>query len=575
MFAGFVLALISALHAQTASIRPSQLRTEYRVNPLGIDVAEPRLTWQLTAVNSKARDLKQTAYRIVAAGDKGEMWDTGKVESDQSIQVVYKGKPPPDGARVNWRVQVWDRDGRVSPWSEPASWSMGLSKWDAEWIGYDESGLIKNPESAYWELIKAHWIWFPSGNKGTLSKTFQVPTDTKIKNSVCIIGADNTYELTINGVKTAMGGSARMPDVLDVTAQIRPGENVLSVDASDSRPKDQGGLIVALRIKFMAGPPMFVYSNKDWKDAKYLGPYGMLPWGEAGFNNERTLPARMLRREFTAEKQVKRAMAYVSGLGLFEMYLNGVKVGDRVLSPGSTDYTRHVFYVTHDVTKQIHRGVNAAGLILGNGRYFAPRLNIPEPMVSFGFPKARAQIEIEYTDGTTSRVITNQEWALTRDGPIRANNEFDGEEYDARKEMDGWASPGFDDYHWEASRKVTPPSGKLVAQMAEPIRVVETLKPVKVTQRAPGVWVYDMGQNIGGWCRVRVAGPRGARITLRHAEILEAERSARATDLYILKGGGPESYEPRFTYHGFRYVEVRGVKPLALEGRVLTSLETK
>lgn len=575
MFAGLLLVLFAALHAQTASIRPSQPRTENRANPIGIDAAEPRLSWQLTDVNPKALGLKQTAYRIVATSDKGEMWDTGKVESDQSSQVVYKGKPVPDGARVNWRVQVWDRDGRVSPWSEPASWSMGISKWEAEWIGYDEAGLLKNPDSAYWDLVKSHWIWVPSGNKGTLSKTFQVPTDIKIKNSTCIVGAETSYELTINGVKTAKGGSAQMPDVLDVTGQIRSGENVLSVDASDSRPEGKGGLIVALRIDFTSGPPMFIYSNKDWKGAKYLGPYGMPPWGEAGFNNERTLPARMLRREFTAEKQVKRAMAYVSGLGLFEMYLNGVKVGDQVLSPGSTDYTRHVFYVTHDVTKRIHRGVNAAGLILGNGRYYAPRMDIPAPMRSFGYPKTRAQIEIEYADGTTSRVITNQEWALTRDGPIRANNEFDGEEYDARKEMAGWANPGFDDYHWEASRKVMPPSGKLVAQMEEPIRVVETIKPVKVTQRAPGVWIYDMGQSMAGWCRVRVAGPRGARLTLRHDETLKAERSARATDLYILKGGGQESYEPRFTYRGFRYVEVRGVKPLALEGRVLTSLETK
>ena len=577
MLASYFLLLIYTLHAQTAAIRPAQLRTEYRANPIGIDVSQPRLSWQLAAVNPKARDLKQTAYRIVVNSDKGEMWDTGKVESDQSIHLVYKGKPLADGARVNWKVQVWDQGGRISPWSETASWSTGISQWEAQWIGYDEGDFPKNPESAYWDLLKAHWIWFQSGNKGTLSRSFQVPKDRKIKSATCIIGADNSYALSINGVKMAKGGSPLMPDVLDVTAQIHAGENVLSVDASYPRPKGQGGLIASLRIEFIGGPPMFVYSNKDWKDSKDLGVYGIQPWGEAGFINERALPARMLRREFTAAKRVKRATAYVSGLGLFEMYLNGVKVGDHVLSPGLTDYSKRVFYVSHDVTKQIQQGVNVIGLILGNGRYYAPRMAIPVPMRSFGYPKVRAQVEIEYADGTTSRVITNGQWAITRDGPIRANNEFDGEEYDSRKEMTGWANAGFKANQWEAARPTEAPAGMLVAQMAEPLRVTETLKPVKVTERAPGIWIYDLGQNMVGWCRVRVAGPRGTRLTLRHAETLKADgslyvdnlRSARATDLYILKGGAPEAYEPRFTYHGFRYVEVRGAKPIVLEGRVV------
>ncbi len=577
MIIGCFFALLSTLHAQTAAIRPAQLRTEYRVNPIGIDVAEPRLSWQSTSTNPKARDLKQTAYRILVTGDKGEMWDTAKVESDQSIQVVYKGKPLADGARVNWKVQVWDQSGRVSPWSEIASWSMGLTKWEAEWIGYDEELFYKNPESPYWDLVKSHWIWFPSANKGTLSATFQVPQDRKIKGATCIIGADNSYALTINGVKVGKGGSPLMPDVLDVTAQIRSGENSISVDASYARPKGQGGLISALRIEFTSGPPMFVYSNKDWKGSKDLGVYGIQPWGEPGFNNERALPARMLRREFTAAKRIRRATAYLSGLGLSEMYLNGVKVGDQVLSPGLTDYSKRVFYVTYDVTRQINQGANAIGLILGNGRYYAPRMAIPVPMRSFGYPKARAQIEIEYADGTTSRVVTDKNWKITRNGPIRANNEFDGEEYDARKELAGWANPGFDASLWETARSTEAPAGMLVAQMAEPIRVTETLKPVKVTERAPGVWIYDLGQNMVGWCRVRVAGPKGTRLTLRHAETLKPDgslyvdnlRSARATDLYILKGGGEESYEPRFTYHGFRYVEARGAKPIVLEGRVV------
>jgi len=577
MFIGLVLILTASLHAQTAALRPAQLRTEYRVNPVGIDVAEPRLSWLSKAVNPKAKDLKQTAYRIVVTGAQGELWDTGKVESGGSIHIAYKGKPLGDGERASWKVQVWDQAGRVSPWSEAASWSMGLTKWDAQWIGLDEEGLPKNPESPYWDLVKAHWIWFPAGNSGTMSTSFDVPKDRKIKSATCITGVDNSYVLTINGANVAKGSSPLMPDVLDVTAHVKTRSNQISVEASYPRPRGQGGLITVLRIEFTAGPPMFVYSNKDWKNSKDLGAYGIMPWGEAGFINERALAARMLRREFQAAKRVKRAMAYVSGLGLSELYLNGEKVSDEVLSPGLTDYAKRVFYVSHDVTKLIHQGPNAVGLWLGNGRYYAPRLAIPVPMRSFGYPKARLQLEIEYADGSRSRVVTDAQWKITRDGPIRANNEFDGEEYDARKEMAGWAAPGFDAAKWESARVVEGPAGMAVAQMAEPLRVTETLKPVKVTERAPGVWIYDMGQNMVGWCRLRVAGPKGTRLTLRHAETLKADgalyrdnlRSARAADLYILKGGGEESYAPRFTYHGFRYVEVRGPKPLLLEGRVV------
>ncbi|HWR50043.1 MAG TPA: glycoside hydrolase family 78 protein [Bryobacteraceae bacterium] len=278
---------------------------------------------------------------------------------------------------------------------------------------------------------------------------------------------------------------------------------------------------------------------------------------------------------------MRRATAYVSGLGLFEMYLNGAKVGDHVLSPGLTEYDKRVFYVTFDVTGQIAAGRNAVGLWLGNGRYHAPRDYVPIRMRTFGRPKAIAQIEIEYEDGSTARVVTDDTWKLTTRGPIRANNEFDGEEHDARLDMPGWARAGFDDSAWETARPVTAPAGTLVAQMAEPLRVTETLKPLKITQPKPGVYVFDMGQNMVGWCRLHVTGPKGAQVQLRHAETLRPDgtlyvanlRSARAADTYTLAGSGAESWEPRFTYHGFRYVEVTGYpgEPdlTTLEGRVV------
>jgi alpha-L-rhamnosidase len=268
-------------------------------------------------------------------------------------------------------------------------------------------------------------------------------------------------------------------------------------------------------------------------------------------------------------------------LGLSELYLNGQKVGADVLSPGLTDYDKRVLYVTHDVTALVRSGHNALGVILGNGRFYAPRDKVPTLTRSFGFPKLRLQLEVEYTDGTQDVIVSDASWKVTTDGPIRANNEYDGEEYDARREMPGWAKAGFDDSAWGPAQLVSAPGGKLAAQMIEPIRVTGTLQPVALTEPQPGVFIYDLGQNMVGWCRLQVRGPAGAKISLRYAETLQPDgtlyvanlRSAKVTDTYTLKGSGLEVYEPRFTYHGFRYVEVTGFpgrpKLASLEGRIV------
>ena len=177
---------------------------------------------------------------------------------------------------------------------------------------------------------------------------------------------------------------------------------------------------------------------------------GALEWAIVPRRRQRRLPARMLRREFSIEKKVCRATAYVSGLGLFELYLNGRKVSDHVLSPGLTDYDKRVLYVTFDVTPQLQKGGNAVGVILGNGRFYALRASVPTAMRTFGYPKLLLQMDIEYDDGSVARIVSDKSWNLTTSGPIRANNEYDGEEYDARKEMEGWDRAGFDDSAWQA-----------------------------------------------------------------------------------------------------------------------------
>jgi alpha-L-rhamnosidase len=481
---GFLLVpLLFGFHHPALGIEVERLRCEDLTQAEGIDATRPRLSWVVRSGKRSARGERQSNYQVLVAStpkelaaDEGDLWDTGRVASEQSTQLRYEGKPLASGQECFWKVRAWDAEGKPGPWSEPARWSMGLlaaGDWHARWIGWD--GVESNSP----------------------------PTNTP--------------------------GAAASPE-------------------------------------------------------------------------DRRLPARWLRKEFNVDKKVRRATVYYSGLGLSELCLNGKKVGDEVLSPGLTEYPRRVFYVTHEVGPQLRRGANALGVVLGNGRYFAPRSDIPTKTRSFGFPKLLLEMRIEYEDGSTATVVSDGAWKLTTAGPIRANNEYDGEEYDARLELGAWSQPGYDDSRWQPAQLVSSGAGapaqmkvgadvaavgslltcaNLSAQMIEPIRVTQTLKPVAITQPAPGTYIFDMGQNMVGWCRLRVSGPRGATVSLRHAERLKPDgtlyvdnlRSAKATDTYILKGRGKEVYEPRFTYHGFRYVEVTGYpgKPAlsALQGRVV------
>ncbi|PYT31517.1 MAG: hypothetical protein DMG57_04900, partial [Acidobacteria bacterium] len=617
--------LIAPLQAQASSIRPVDLRCEYLSNPLGIDVARPRLSWVLESAGSADRGLKQSAYRILVASSEealraatGDLWDSGKVASDQSTQVVYGGKMLGSGRRAVWKLEVWDQAGESSGWSGPAVWSMGLLKpedWKARWIGLEQTELYKRPASPYHNLANARWIWLPAGDPASSASAgdrfFRAALDLSagrhIVKSVCVMGADHEFELFVNGVHAGKGNFVYAPEIIDVTSKLKSGKNVIAVRARNGEDGKPAGLIAAIRVEFTKGQPVSFVTSGEWKSAetaaagweqpgfddsgwsraKDIGAVGMKPWGEVGFIEERALPARVLRREFEVAAKPKHATAYVSGLGLFELQVNGSKIGDEVLSPGLTDYDKHVQYLAFDVTPQLSAGRNAVGLILGNGRYHAPRATAAIATRTFGQPRAILQLEIEYADGSTTQIASDDSWKLSTHGPILSNNEYDGEEYDARMEFENWSRPGFNDSEWQAAQIVRAPSGMMAARMAEPMRVVETLHPVSVRQLRPGVFIFDMGQNMVGWCRLTVSGPKGTAVTLRHAETLQENgelyvenlRSAQATDIFTLKGNGKEIWEPRFTYHGFRYVEVAGYPgepPItAIEGRVVQDAMTQ
>jgi alpha-L-rhamnosidase len=592
----FLLLLLLATTASAQTIRVNHLKCEYRIDPLGIDVAAPRLQWQLTPRDSSIRAIRQTAYEIQAASDqtqllagKADLWDTGKVTSDQSIQVVYAGKPLTSRTAVWWRVKIWDQDGNPSEWSDQSLWTMGLlSKpdWSAQWIGKDETDELKRPDSPYWNIEKANWIQSATQD---YQKTIEVPAEKQLASAILVIGSEQTYELRINGIHADRGNRAWMADVEQIAPWLHAGTNTLQIHLTPSAPTltlPGGGknmIVAAIKLTFTDNGTQLITTDATW-NATVLGPYhtpGIANYDEIGFHQEHYLPARYLRKEFDVDRIVKRAKVYVSGLGLFELHLNGKKVSDDVLSPALSQYNKRVFYKTYDVTDQLQLGSNTVGVILGNGRFWGPRPQKPSGAVSFGYPKLLLQLEVEYEDGTTSRVISDGSWKLTTAGPLTANNEYDGEEYDATKEMDGWDRSGFPDRAWQIAALVAAPEGILAAQMSEPMRVMQNIRPVAITQPFPGIYVFDMGQNFVGWCRLHAQGASGHRITLRYSERLDDKgfisvdnlRAAKSTDDYICAAGPTHAWEPRFTYHGFRYVQVEGLTnpptPELLDGRVV------
>jgi alpha-L-rhamnosidase len=295
-------------------------------------------------------------------------------------------------------------------------------------------------------------------------------------------------------------------------------------------------------------------------------------------------PCPHLRRRFVLDAPVRRAVLYATARGLVELHLNGTRVGDSVLAPGWTDYRRRIEYAAHDVTRLVREGENALGAILGDGWYagyvgFDPKRR----GAHYGSrPELVCELHVEHGDATTTVVASDGDWRAAT-GPLLGSDLLMGEHYDARLELGGWTQPGFDDTAW--TRVACRPRDRtaLVPERAQPIRVTADVPAVSVTERAPGVHVFDLGQNFAGWARLRTRGEPGDRIRLRFAEALDAGGDlhvanlgrARAQETYVLRGGGVEEYEPRFTFHGFRYVEATGLRgPVtteAITGRVVHS----
>ncbi len=573
---------------------PVQLRCEYLNNPLGIEATSPRLSWIIT---SDQRGQKQTAYQLLVASsesllkqNKGDLWDAGKVLSDQSVLVAYHGIPLTSGQQCFWKVRVWGMDQKPSAWSEPALWTMGLLKpeeWEAaKWIGEEKRAPGYNSEGY-------QWIWYPEGHPSQVApsgtryfrRKFSVQAGKQITAATCNLTCDNGFTLFVNGVQAGQGTNWSQPPKLNIKEYLVSGVNTLAIAATNE--SSAAGLTGKLTVQFDDHTSLVVALDQSWKtfnqeianwksngfddsawpEAMVMGPMGMAPWGgvrwDEGGRTWVLPPSPYLRKGFTATKPIRRATIYATALGAYELHLNGARVGQDYFNPGWQEFRKRVYYHTYDVTRMLRQGDNVIGAILSDGWYSG---YIWAGRDTYGtVPKLCVQLRLEYTDGTRETIATDETWKLSY-GPIREGDVQQGETYDARLEMPGWDSAAFNDSTWQPVTVSVVTNLVLGVSPCAPVRKQQEIKPVKLTEPRPGVYVFDLGQNIAGWVRLKAKGVRGTRIVLRISGWLNPDgtiytdylREARAVDTYYLKGGGEEVWEPSTTYHGFQYVEVTG-----------------
>lgn len=584
--------------AQTASapISIGLMRCEYAVNPVGIDTRSPRLGWVLEAAG---RARTQSAFQIQAArsigdlqGGKDLLWDSGKVRSDRSQSVPYQGAPLVSGDSVSWRVRAWDEKDQPTDWSQPAFFTLAkldAADWKAGWIGRPE---LEGPP--LWEdytlaldleTDSGGGILFRARDEGTFycwDLSLSHPGGPQLEPKIVRAGREIALPPVKLERESAGSGRHRLeievrgPRILtrwDGRQVDERSDEAMKAGTIGFRAMGSGKLVIhAVEVTGKDGKTLLreSFGLPDKAFPRGLVVNGALEVQEAGhcprvLLHRPALPedCARLRKEFTLpDKPVRRATASVCGLGFNELYLNGKKSDSRVLASANTPYDKRLIFDTMEVGELLRPGANAVGLWLAPG--------YAEDTSKWGWrwtksQRALLQLDIEFEDGTRQSVVSDGSWKLGT-SPLTVAHLYHGEEFDARLENRGWALPGFEARGWGPVTVLSAPGVALEPNPAPPIRVMREIRPVAVTEPRPGVFVFDMGQNFAGWVRVSAEGPTGTRIALRHAELVrqdgvidpETNRNARNTDVWILAGTGPESYEPRFTYHGFRYVEITG-----------------
>lgn len=574
------------------------LRCEHEDEPLDLETRAPRFSWKLAAVDPARRGLVQGAYRVLVASsvdelaeERGDLWDSGRVASRDTLDVAYAGRALESFEHAVWKVQVFDGEGVASAWSALARFGMGAlepSDWRAQWIGLDAAA---GPEKPAPDLKGAEWIRAPLGERMLwVRRRFEVASEAELKAGLVLAVADD-FELYLNGAlvlkDTHAQGTQLKAQILKITKALVPGTNVLA-----ARVRSSGPTPAALALKLVLRPGTAreeqLLSDARWRAAPQ--PLSGLGWEQTGFDDsawqpcallsasdedalgpidlpEISLPPpRTLRGEFQCARAPVRATLFASALGAYVLELNGARVGEDCFAPGWTDYTKRIPYRAYDVTALVHAGANALGAELADG-WYAGYLGKRGQRDHYGSrPRFLAQLVLEDAHGARTILGTDSSWRATRAGPRREADLYMGESYDARAELGPWSSPGFDASAWSAVDVGPAPAARLVSHSGPEIRALAELAPVALTARPNGRWLFDLGQNFAGVARLAVEAPAGTQLVLKFGEALERDGAllrntgwARATDRYVCKGGGLERWQPRFTYHGFRYVEVAGL----------------
>lgn len=592
--------------AASASAKPASaelavvdLRAENTAGLLGTAVPRPRLSWRMTG---SERGLAQTAYRIRAGAKRNavarglaDLWDSGLVRSDASLDIRFGGADLRSQQRVWWTVEVHDNHGRVVT-SEPSWFEAGLTKpddWRARWL------VAEDAFTAADRAAGVDWVWAGEAlndEPHALRLDFEAPP-TVVRAEVLVTAKDGLRAVWANGQPVAW----RQPlnpswGVLrPVPMEVRPGRNALCLlvkqDTWGFFQPTGGAAASLIRLHLADGSIQRIGSGSNWKGAVKPPPgwtdldFDPKGWTAARLVNDRAKceplaaePAFQMRTAFTPAKRVVGARLYATALGAYEASINGRSVGEARLAPEISVADDHLFYQVYDVGALIADGVNSLCALVGDG-FYASAFTWHNQRYSLGPPPRRLmmQLRLDYADGSHDWVVTGPDWRVAP-SPILRSEIYNGEVYDARLEIPGWDLPGFDAGAWAAATVGEAPGGRLVPQTGPRLTAQTTRMAETITEPRPGVHVFDFGQNFAGHVRLKVRGEAGRTVTLRFAEYLKPSgevdqanlREALVRDVYTLRGdAGGEVYEPHFTYHGFRYVQVEGYpgKPSAADVR--------
>lgn len=605
---------------KSSEVEVAGLKVDNISQPLGLENKNPRFSWKLV---SQRRNVRQTAYRILVATSetalslgRGDVWDSGRVNSRSSLGVKYRGPQLKSRLRYYWCVQIWEKQRTTAISSAASWWEMGLLEpkdWTMQWLAVEDTEARGDREEGL------HWIWSDSTPAGPSRKfrfTFELTVPSLSGELVAAVNDLPVWmqitRVWVDGIALAGYGSyvdltsyEKLGESPLVTSRLRlplkpmnAGKHVVAVEVHarpfsnldaefnpdiEFPPFEQSayvpGFAALVRLDLQGEKTIRLRSDQTWKTNQvedsdwYQRHYDDASWKAAqpvlieGYQPWPPQPALRLRHDFSLRQSIKQGRLYVTALGVYEARINGQRVGDALLTPEPSQYSKRTLYQVYDVTALLQRGENVLGMTVGDGWYAGF-----DGSFAYAPPPRRvlAQLEVVLSDGSREIIGTSPDWRAGT-SPVVLSEVKTGEVYDARMEQPGWDNVGFNDDSWHPAQIAESPPCRLVAQVSPPVRHTRTLNPKSISEPRPGVYVVDFGQYFTGWCRLRATGRRGSRVELRFAESLLASGEVDQSGMYDF-GGGPkrdifvlqgtasgEILQPLFSCRGFQYVQISGL----------------